>query len=254
MRSPRTPLLVALCSVALCACFGHRTADEEVIEVEPNLAFDAGEDPSSSDDERDAESDTLQEPAHDAGTSASDAGAASSCANETDPIAALLCTLGAGSGTDIQDIIGGVLGGGMQGTNCSGLSDPISLLLCQATGSGGTGIEGIINDLLGGGNINNLLPDGGIAGVVTDAIAQVVRGLIDDLISSLLAPFNRDGGAGGFFGGGRTTNNAQNRVLVVDGNKGRPEELSRSEEECANAAQDDLLTRLVCARQKLDQL
>jgi hypothetical protein len=276
MRSPRTRSLLALCSLSLCACWGHHTADEEVIQVEPNVAFDAGEEPSTDDDsnstsssesnsESNSNSDTTSEPSKSPSGSAKDAGAASACANATDPLSALLCTAGlGGSGsTSIEDIINGFLGGGMEGMSCSGITDPIARILCTTTGTGGGGIEGLLNGFLGDGGIGSVFADGGIERVVTDTLVQVVRGLIDDFIGALIAPFDRDGGSGGFFGGfgdggwggfGGLRRDAGADASSGYSNKARPAELSRSTEECASVSKDDLLTRLICARQKLDQL
>lgn len=279
MRSLRTSSLMALCSLSLCACWGHHTADEEVIQVEANVAFDAGEEPSTADSESDSNSDPTDEPSKTPSGDTQNPGTPSACANATDPLSALLCGAGGSTGSpSINDIINGFLGGGMEGMSCSGITDPVARILCTTTGTGGSGIEGLLGGLLGDGGIGRVFADGGIERVVSDTLAEVVRGLIDDFIGALLAPFDRDGGAGGFFGGGFGDGGAGGffgggfgdggwggwggfrRDAGVDGdasantNKARPAELSRSAEECASASQDDLLTRLICARQKLDQL
>ena len=43
------------------------------------------------------------------------------------------------------------------------------------------------------------------------------------------------------------------RVISAD-DKARGDDLTRSDEQCAEATREDLLTRLVCARQKLETL
>lgn len=219
--------LAGLClSISLSACFGHSTADEEVVEVAPNIRFDA-----------DAGG----------GAGAKDAGkdsavAANDCSKQTDPVLGLLCTLG-GSG-DLTELVTGLLGGGMK-QDCSKQTDPFANLICMITSTGGGGIEGLLGGLLGGGGaaggLGGLLGDGGIEGVISSALADVIGGIIDDLIAGLLGGNGETGGLfGGLFGGGG------NRMT---GNKSL--DLFRTSEECSSVSPDDLLTRLVCARQLL---
>ena len=251
MRVVRYLPHAALCllSLGVAACFGHHSADEAVIDVEPAVQEDSTserDDSQTNEDERDAGA-PRDAGRIDAGTprdAGRDAGSADSCAQETDIVARLLCTATTDGG--IEGIIGGLLGGGMTGMNCARETDPIALLLCTATGTGGTGIEGIIGGLLGGGGIGTLLGDGGVERVLTDVLVEVVRGVLDDLVGALFG--GGDGGSGGLFGG-RTRQT--NRALVSTKSRS-VEDLIRSAEECEKPSPDDLLTRALCARQALD--
>jgi len=121
----RARALPAVClGLGLSACFGHHTADEEVLIPEPAIKYDAGSGGGIA--------------GRDSGTGAAD------CSKETDPIASLLCSLGGGGAGGITDLIDGLLGGGMSGQNCAKETDPIAQLLCGITGTGGGGIEGLL--------------------------------------------------------------------------------------------------------------
>jgi hypothetical protein len=242
MRAIRSCLGLGLLGLGLSAslsgCFGHHTADEEVLVAQPNISVDGG--------------------VSDGGAKKDGATTGDDCANQTDIFASLLCGLGGGtSGTGgIEDLIGGLLGGGMTGQNCAKLTDPAAQLLCQVTGSGGGGIEGLIGDLLGGVLGGG---DAGVNGVITDVLVDVIGGVIDDLIAQLLGGGNRDAGAGGFLGGllggGTTGRDAGRGGFFGGGQAGNKSlELFRSNEQCSSVTADDLLTRLVCARQALETL
>jgi hypothetical protein len=271
VRTPHAALGLVGLALGLSSCFGHHTSDEVVLKnaTAPN---------ETGDDEDIVEEDDGDTPARsrDAGTRvtdagrATDAGANAQCAQMTDPIAQALCGLGGGS---IDDIINGILGGGMSGMNCASMTDPIAALLCQATGGGGTGIEGIINGLFGGRDAGTAVRrdagtvvrrdagvrdagvrDAGVrdagprdAGVRADsgtrantALIEAIQSILEDLIAAL-------------FGGARTSALVLNGDGTSDKGAGSAD-LVRSEEECAEVSQDDLLTRLVCARQALETL
>jgi hypothetical protein len=278
VRTPHAALGLVGLALGLSSCFGHHTSDEEVLKnaSAPNEGRDNGDEDIV---EEDNQGDDPATSARDAGTRvtdagrARDAGANAQCAQMTDPIAQALCNAGNGS---IDDIINGILGGGMSGNSCAGMTDPIALLLCQATGGGGTGIEGIINGLFGGRDAGTpvrrdagtvVRRDAGVrdAGVrdaavrdaavrdaaVRDAAVRVDSGArantaLIQAIQSILADL-----IAAFFGG-----NTQNLVLNGAGtsDKSAAADLVRSEEECAEVSQDDLLTRLVCARQAVETL
>jgi hypothetical protein len=165
-------------------------------------------------------------------------------------------------------VITGILGGGMGGMNCARETDPIALILCQAASGGG--IDGLIDGLFGGGRDGGTAPrsdagtgrsdagagrgdagtgrsDAGVgssdAGVDRAAFVQAVQRIIEELITAL-------------FGGtlpARDAGLSQLRISASD-KSARVEELVRTHEQCAEAAQDDLLTRLICARQALATL
>jgi hypothetical protein len=241
-EEPRTrcsPLALSLV-LGLGACSGHHTSDEVVVEDQAAISIDAGvDDPSEGEPVAQAPKPTPV----DAG-SARDASAAQ--CNETDVAARLLCTAGLG-GAGIDQIITGILGGGMQGMSCAKETDPIALVLCGVLGQAGSGVEGLIGTLLGDGGIGSLLSDGGIERVITNTLVEVTRGLIDDLLATLFGGLTRDAGSAP-----RADAGARNRAPVANA-KGRDGlELVRSPEECAAATSDDLVTRLVCARQALD--
>lgn len=245
MRPVRTPMLSTLCllgvaSTLLASCSGHHTSDELV--VTPAAAEEEEKLPALAEHEE-----VVVVDKQDAGAGAADAGASAQCARETDPVARLLCSATAGGNGDLSGIINGVLGGGMGTMSCARETDPIALLLCGAMGTGGTGLDGIINGLLGGGGITSLLSDGGIERVLTTALVEVVRGVLDDLIGSLFGG-NSNAGAG--------TGRGTTRQLVLPaGAKSRGgDELLRTAEECAQVAHEDQLTRLLCARQALDTI
>jgi hypothetical protein len=245
MRLPRTPLLAALglvgLGVCLASCFGHHTSDEVVLK---NAAEGSGE---SDEEDLVVEEDGEDEPntRADAGPrdAGRDTGAAVVC-NQADLIERFLCDAGLGGSGSIDDIIGGILGGGMQTTNCARETDPIARLLCQATGTGGGGIEGIIGGLLGGGGA--LLTDGGIERVLTTVIVDVIDTLLNDLLTSLF---------GGRDAGTRTTrvDAGRGRQLVVQANtkSGDVDDLVRSDEECKQVVREDILTRLLCAQKAI---
>jgi hypothetical protein len=270
MRLARTPhAALPLLSVALClsSCFGHHTSDEDVLKNEtPNE--DTSSSANSGQDEEDVveegdQSEPKQQDAGsrtaDAGVRASDAGAADSgaraldagnqCAAETDAIARLLCTAGLGGSGDINGIINGILGGGMQTMTCASETDPIARLLCGALGSNGSGLEGIISGLLGGGGAGSLLADGGIERVLTNALVEVVRGVIDDLLNAV---FGRAGDAG--TRNTRVDAGTLRSVSAALTNSEARDSKTRSPEQCAAVSADDVLTRLLCARQALDAI
>jgi hypothetical protein len=170
--------------------------------------------------------------------------------NQTDAIERVLCTAGLGGTGGIDDIINGLLGGGMTGmdASCARETDPVARALCGALGGGGTGLEGIIGSLLGGGGLGTILTDGGIERVLTNAVVEVARGVIDDLITTLFGG-NRDAGA-------RNTRVDAGRTqrLVANAKSADVDDLVRSAQQCAEVSKDDLMTRLICARQALDVL
>jgi hypothetical protein len=270
MRSVRAASAATLLGSALClaSCSSHHTADEEV------LKRPAGdEDPSTADDtvheeEEDDDDDDERVPRQDAGRAA-DAGRttdAGMCAGVTDPIELFLCQAGLGSG-GIDEVITGILGGGMGGMNCARETDPIALILCQA--ASGAGIDGLIDGLFGGGRDAGTArsdagtgrsdagagrgdagagrSDAGVgssdAGVDRAAFVQAVQRIIEELITAL-------------FGGNLPTRDAGlSQLRISAGEKSaRVDDLVRTPEQCAEATQDDLMTRLICARQALATL
>lgn len=270
MRALHTVSL-GLLALSLPGCFDHHTADEQVLELV------------------EVEDGGITSP-KDASISRADGGCSS-----PDVFQNLLCNItgggnttgDAGSANPIDAFIKQILGGTGTGTqNCAKETDQIAQILCTVTG--GSGIEGIIGGLLGGGG--DAGAGGGIEGILNDVIVEVLSGIVDDLISSILNPqptTPRDGGAGGLlgglFGGGAPATprdggaggllgglfgsggfqlptrdggfqwpalGSTNQALTGSGS----DQLVRSEAECASAYADDLLTRLVCARQNLDKL
>lgn len=250
---------LGLLGFGLTACFGHHTADEEVLFAENAVEADGG-----------------------TGTSDSGAKDGGNNCNGPNAIENILCGLGGDDG--LNGIIDGLLGGGSGANDCSKQPDIISQGLCALTGSGGSGLEGLLGGLLGGGNTagGGLLGDAGIEGVISSALSDVISGILDDLISSVLGGGNnRDAGAGGLFGGLGGGNNRdagagglfgglfgggdggafgglgrRDAGAPAAGNKSRGGEdsLVRSAEECESADHEDRLTRLLCARQALDAL
>lgn len=250
---------LGLLALSLPGCFDHHTADEQVLELVE--VDDAGVGTTNKAD-----------------ASASKADASTTGCATSDPLSSFLCQLGGGNTTGKADaaaadpftaIIQQILGGGGTGAatqNCSKQPDQIQQLLCTVTG--GTGLEGLIGSLLGGGAAPKA--DAGIQGVIDGAINDVISGIIDDLIKSILTPQapapRADAGTGGLFGGlfggGTgfqlpTRDGGVRRTAASIGSTSQAlteSDLVRSEEECSSVVAEDVLTRLICARQQLDQL
>jgi hypothetical protein len=256
VRTPPAALALFAVAASLSSCFGHHTSDELVLKnaTAPNEGVardDEGDDIVAEDDNSAAESarqDAGTRPAVDAGTRPVDAGAMQ--CNQTDAIERVLCTAGLGGSGGIDSIINGILGGGMTGmdASCARETDPVARALCGALGGGGTGLEGIIGSLLGGGGVGAILTDGGIERVLTNAIVEVARGVIDDLLTSLFGG-NRDAGTGN-----ARVDAGRAQRLLANTKSADVDDLVRSAEQCSRVSKDDLLTRLVCARQALDTL
>jgi hypothetical protein len=233
--------------LGLSACSAHHTSDEVVLEDHSAVTVDAEP------EEETEKPDSVAKPIVDAGVP-SDASAAPQC-NQTDVAARLLCTAGLG-GAGLDEIISGVLGGGMSGMSCAKETDPIAALLCGVLGTAGTGLEGLVGGLLGDAGLAGLLSDGGIERVITNTLVEVTRGLIDDLLAALFSAFTpADAGTNRRDAGVRDAGTrGTNRALVSNTKAREPFDLVRSADECASASREDLVTRLVCVRQSLDLL
>lgn len=287
MRTPHAALLLgsALC---LSSCFGHHTADEEVLKRGPSANEDPSiidEDEDDDEDGEDGDDDGDDRPssggadagvrqdagrATDAGRDAGratdagrprDAGRADAgrCAGISDPLSAFLCQAGLG-GNGIDDIIGGLLDGGAPARNCARETDLIAIILCQLAGGGG--IDDIIDDLLGGrrdagsdradagrADAGSTRRDGGIGLPIVDggldrgALVQILQRIIEDLFAAL------------FNGGLRPRGAELSELRISSGEKSaRVDQHVRSAEQCADAAEDDLATQLICAHQALSTL
>ena len=246
MRHLPSPIALGpLLGLALASCSSHHTSDEVVEQVPDTETTDAGVEPSEP-----MEEEQPARPTQDAGgaSSSMDAGSAAMQCNQTDVAARLICTAGLG-GLGLEQIVNGFLGGGTPNMNCARETDPLALLLCTAVGGAG-GLEGLVNGLLGDGGIGSILSDGGIERVITNALVEVTRGLIDDLLDALFGGFAEAGARTNRDAGARSTS----RAPLLSAKSREPNALQRSAEECAAVTSADPITRLLCLRQALDQL
>ncbi|MFT3924627.1 MAG: hypothetical protein QM778_18955 [Myxococcales bacterium] len=124
----------------------------------------------------------------------------------------------------------------MRPWTAQGKQNPIASLLCGFIG-GGTGLEGLLE---------GVLADGGAERIIIGTLAEVIRGILDDLTTAFLDGLSPGDAGLPRPGAPRPTRGPRaNSALLTS---------REAPASCDEVTSDDLLGRLQCARQALDRV